>query len=150
MRDLSSRLSAVLSASYLAAVVVCHSLFPLSAFAAEKAVPFHGQPAAIFVDGDPMQVAVGDPATDGELILVFTNAAAAANTLRSTLPLSMRVLIVGGGGSGGYGVTGTGTNPGGGDGGGEVIELGNKGTRRGKSAPFLFIWENFVSSWIVV
>ncbi len=118
--------------SLLAASLATALLFfaPARTWAEEKPVPFHGQESAIFVDGDPLQVAVGDPATDGELILVFTNAAA-ANTLRSTLPLSMRVLIVGGGGAGGYGTTSSDGPGGGGGGGGEVIELENKGYQPG-------------------
>ena len=99
-----------------------------AANAAEQAVTFRGVAGKIFVDGNPeIRYLGGDASTaDADLLLLYTNFNAAANTLRTLLPIEARVLIVGGGGAGGYG-TNNGMNPGGGGGGGEVKELENVG-----------------------
>ena len=111
------------TAAIAAAVALSFSFFaPAGASAAEKAVPFHGQESAIFVEGDPMIHWIGSPTEmDSELVLVWTNSAAGAvNKLRTTLQVEARVTVVGGGGSGGFGSTGS--NPGGGGGGGGEVK----------------------------
>ena len=126
----------------LAAAAALLLLAPLATFAAETEIIFRGQ--KIWVEGvseaDGTIKWIGDKtAGDAELLLIYKNSdAGAVNTLRTSVGAEARVLVVGGGGAGGYGTTTT-TNPGGGGGGGEVIELENNGTRRGNSAPFLYL-----------